>query len=352
MRETLFALRKAAARAEAGWLLTEGDSVALRSEAVRVDAVAFEDLVRKGSPDALEAAVALYRGDFLHGFSGQATGFEDWLLTERERLRELAIHTLAHLLTQERAAGHLEVALRIALRLATLDPLQEPVHRTLMRVYAQLGRRGAALRQYQTCCALLRRELRVGPEAETKQLYQDVLRRRPLEGMVAESAPRRSLPRPEAALPGLPGKDIPLIGRAGELARLDQAFTMASEGRGHVVTVIGEARIGKTTLVGVLATNAIARTAGVLTGRCFETASILPFGPWVDAIRGGRIPSCSRSRSGAPAATPRRRRASKSRSGPSARVIPSSWSRPCARFRTARFPWRQQACRWRSASGR
>src|SRR5262249_58629303 len=72
-------------------------------------------------------------------------------------------------------------ALQTALRLLALDPLQEPVHRTLMRLYAELGRRGAALRQYQLCVSVLQRELRVEPEAATRQLYQEILRHGPSE---------------------------------------------------------------------------------------------------------------------------------------------------------------------------
>src|SRR6185369_3312384 len=70
-----------------------------------------------------------------------------------------------------------ERAIQTAVRLLGLDPLQEGVHRTLMRLYARQGRRGAALKQYQVCVGALQRELGIEPEAETKQLYQDLLRR-------------------------------------------------------------------------------------------------------------------------------------------------------------------------------
>ena len=78
-------------------------------------------------------------------------------------------------------------AIQSALRLLALDPLQEPVHRTLMRLYMEAGRRGAALRQYQQCVSALGRELGVEPEAETKALYEEVLRQR-----AARSVPRDS----------------------------------------------------------------------------------------------------------------------------------------------------------------
>ena len=134
----------------------------------------------EGTPEALEQAVELYRGDLLEGLTLQEPPFEEWLMAERERLRELALEALAGLLAAQRAAGAVEGALQTGLRLIALDPLQEPVHRTLMRLYAQLGRRGSALRQYQLCVGVLQRELGVEPEEETKELYQEILRRRPV----------------------------------------------------------------------------------------------------------------------------------------------------------------------------
>ena len=66
---------------------------------------------------------------------------------------------------------------------------------------------------------------------------------------------------------------------------LDEAI----QGNGHVATVVGEAGIGKTRLVSTLATDALSRGCRVLLGRCHESDSILPFGPWVDACRGAEI---------------------------------------------------------------
>ena len=138
---------------------------------------AFRGGRHEGTPEGLERAARLYRGDLLAGLVIQAPPFEEWLAAERERLRERAVEALARLSTHQRTAGALDAAVDTALRLLALDPLQEPVHRTLMRLYADLGRRGAALRQYQVCVAALQRELGVEPDVETKLLYQDIFRR-------------------------------------------------------------------------------------------------------------------------------------------------------------------------------
>lgn len=154
LRQSLFTLRKAVG-VEPPTLLIEGGTVALSPTSVDVDVAEFERHVAEGTPAALERAAVLYRGELLEGLTLQEAPFEEWLLTERERLRELALVALAKLLRHQRATGATEAALQTALRLLALDPLQEPVHRAVMRLHVQLGRRGSALRQYQICIGIL-----------------------------------------------------------------------------------------------------------------------------------------------------------------------------------------------------
>jgi tetratricopeptide (TPR) repeat protein len=80
-----------------------------------------------------------------------------------------------------------------------------------------------------------------------------------------------------------------LLGREGELEALSRALEIAAGGEGRVVAVLGEAGIGKSRLVGELATEAARQGTRVLVGRSYESEQILPFGAWVDALRAGRI---------------------------------------------------------------
>ena len=283
LRQALFAIRRALAEAEVEVLRQEADTLALVTGAVELDVTAFERLVADGAPEALARAAALYRGDLLSGFALDEAPFEEWLLGERERLRELALEGLAKLLAQQRRTNMTEAAVVTALRLLTLDPLQEPVHRTLMRLYAEQGRRGTALRQYQQCVAVLQRELGVEPETETKQVYQEILRKRRLRAAVAE-------PAAETVLTSrTPVAEMPLIGRAAELDQLRGALEETCAGRGRVVAILGEAGIGKTRTVSELIGIAEEQSARVLIGRSYESEQVLPFGPWVDALRTGRV---------------------------------------------------------------
>ena len=292
LRHALVALRRALAGVSPAVLRIEGQILALNPVGVEVDVVSFEQRIADGTPRALEHAAELYRGDLLLGFNLNEPLFEEWLVAERERLREMALDALARLLTEQTKAAATERAIQTAVRLLGLDPLQEAAHRTLMRLYARQGRRGAALKQYQVCVGVLQRELGTAPETETKDLYQDLLRR-PAQVTQASDAQEGHRSRPARtggpAPPALPVAETPLFGRQAELGRLRQRLDEAIRGRGQIAAVVGEAGIGKTRLVSTLAADALSQGCRVLIGHCHESDSILPFGPWVDACRSGQV---------------------------------------------------------------
>src|SRR6266851_2543343 len=91
LRHALVALRRALASATPASLRIEGRTLALNPVGVEVDVAAFERLVAEGTPQALEHAAELYRGDLLLGFTVNEPLFEEWLVSERERLRGTAV---------------------------------------------------------------------------------------------------------------------------------------------------------------------------------------------------------------------------------------------------------------------
>jgi DNA-binding SARP family transcriptional activator len=281
LRQALFALRRALDGVEPKPLRLESDCVGLEAAAVEVDALQFERGIAETSPSMLESAVLLYRGDLLAGLRVQSEPFEEWLLAERERFRELALEAMAKLVAQQRRSGQHEAAVQTALRLLSLDSLQEPVHRTLMRLYAGLGRRGAALRQYQSCVDALQNELGLEPEARTRRLYRRILRhaaaRYANQSRVVDSA--RVDPPPGSSL----------VGRDAELAQLRVALGAAGRHATRLVAILGEAGIGKTRLLDQLIADAEREGFLVLLGRAHETEQMRPLGPWLDALQGPSI---------------------------------------------------------------
>src|SRR6185295_10473143 len=158
-----------------------------------------------------EEAVALYSGDLLEGLDVREEPFEAWLQAERSRLRDRAVEALARLLAIQTKQDALAEAAQTAVRLLALDPLQEEVHRALIGVYARQGRRGAALRQYQTCVTVFQRELGVDPDAATKRLYQEILQHPPATTAGAAAMAPSGHPVAKA--------DSPFVGRQAELAQ-------------------------------------------------------------------------------------------------------------------------------------
>jgi DNA-binding SARP family transcriptional activator len=293
LRQTLFLLGKALGRDA---LVSEGRSIVPAPGVLIVDAVEFEGLEVNSDPLALARAADLYQGDLLAGLAVREQPFEEWLLAHRERLRERAIDVLARLVTLQRDAGEIEPAIQTAIRLLALDPLLEEGHRSLMRLYAVQGRRSGALRQYQVCVNVLQRELGVEPEAETRQLYNELLRGSPAD---LRTTPSAQIPAATAATTAtvaawpaeMPVHDSALVGRAPELAGLVALFDDVAAGHGHIVAVLGEAGIGKTRLTEELAARAVERGFQLLVGHCYESQQLFPFAPWVDLLRAAEIPA-------------------------------------------------------------
>ncbi|HEU5076511.1 MAG TPA: BTAD domain-containing putative transcriptional regulator, partial [Polyangiaceae bacterium] len=154
------------------------DEIHVDPEAARIDVLEFERLSGTGQRGDLERAIDLYRGELLEGFHSRADGFDDWLLAERKRLRERAISAIGRVLDLQRAQADLKGATQSAMRMVSLDPLHEAAHCLLMQLYAEQGRLGDALDQYENCRQVLERELGHGPSASTAQLLAELRSRR------------------------------------------------------------------------------------------------------------------------------------------------------------------------------
>ncbi|MBK6647806.1 MAG: tetratricopeptide repeat protein [Anaerolineales bacterium] len=200
-----------------------------------VDSIHFDSALRSASsldPEPasviLTDSLALYRGDFLEGFHVRdAPEFEDWMLTERARLRELALQAL-HTLTQFHASrGHFTEAIAFASRLLSFDPWREEAHRQLMLLQARTGQISAALAQYESCKKILEKELGVEPSIETTSLYDRI--------RSARQTSRHNIPTSSTAF----------VGRESELEKLRQRL---SDPACRLVTLAGLGGAGKTRL--------------------------------------------------------------------------------------------------------
>ncbi len=188
LRQALADLRKALGT---DLLQTAADAVTVTPGTLTMDAEEFQRAARCTDQDDLEHAVELYRGEFLEGLAIPGEAFEDWLMAQREQLRELARSAMAQLLDRYRQRREPRRAIELARRLLGLDPLQESVHRDLMALYLEQRQFSAALKQYRSCAAVLAAELGVEPEPATRDLQQRI---KQVRQHVAPEATRREAP--------------------------------------------------------------------------------------------------------------------------------------------------------------
>lgn len=196
LRQTLSTMRRELASVSPQKILVEeGDFLSLDASVVYCDVAEFESLVATGTAEALDPATRLYAGDFLEGFQIDEEKFDQWVLAERDRLHRMALRAHAQLVEQLSRSGSLDEAVAIAQQSLRIDPLQEAMHRTLMRLYLQSGDLLNALQQYDSCAKLLRRELDLEPDAETRALQQEIveLRKRRNASQPAERDARKSV---------------------------------------------------------------------------------------------------------------------------------------------------------------
>lgn len=225
-----------------------------------LDVTEFENALSRGKIEDLHTALQLYRGRFLEGV------YEDWALLESNRLHEAYLNALERLIALTKSAGDYEAALEHARTLTAADPLRESAHREIMHLCYALGRPEAAIRQFEVCRHILRRELNIEPEHETIALLEEIARRSGLKA-------RLELPtvQPQAIPYALSAtKQMPLIGREAERGTLLERLQAAFAGQGGMVLIGGEAGVGKTRLLQALAYDAEWHGATVLWGHARE----------------------------------------------------------------------------------
>lgn len=260
-------------------LLSQGEVLTL-SPGVHCDALAFATLADGGQA---AAALALWRGPLADGLQTGATeAFDDWLAGERQRLATRRRQLLAAEAAAAEAAGDLPQALDTLQQLLVDDPLQEHLHRQLMRLHAAAGDRSAALAQHARCREALLRELGLAPSAETEALATGI-RTGLGQPAVSPALPRfppastlGAVPAPAAGAGPWPA-ELPLTGR--ETAW--QALHIAWQAQ-QLMVIEGEAGVGKTRLARDFAAS---RGAYALV-QCRRSDDGVPYASFTRLLRG------------------------------------------------------------------
>ncbi len=163
LRSSLWRVR----RLDRNLVQADSSSIAL-APAVRSDVL---DLQRQSSilwgdgeidPTALDRR--MFAREFLPGW------YDDWVIVERERIRQLCLHCLEAAATELCRRAMFGAAIQSLLTSIALDPLRESPQRQLMAVHLAEGNQSEAVRQFHEFAAVLHRELGLAPSSAMLEL--------------------------------------------------------------------------------------------------------------------------------------------------------------------------------------
>jgi DNA-binding SARP family transcriptional activator len=127
-------------------------------------ALAYRILDQPSSVAILDLAPLRQCGDLLPGW------YDDWVLFERERARQLQLHVLEMVAEELIGLGRPAAALEFAMRALQMEEMRESAHRLIIRVHLSEGNVGEARRQFESCRQILRDELGIHPSAKLRDL--------------------------------------------------------------------------------------------------------------------------------------------------------------------------------------
>lgn len=268
-------------------LRADRERIAFDIEDVDIDVEGIRVATRPGLADltteSLADLAARFAGTFLDGLDlSSCYRFHAWCIAQREQMHAEHVTVVTTLIDRLRA--YPDQALVHARTLLALDPLAESSHITVVRLLKELGRTREALDQYERWRQLLAHELGGKPSREMETIRMVI-------GKVSAhpaTAPSVAKPVPVMAWPPHVESQLPLVGRAVEIAQLREKLYAASKGHcREVVLLVGDPGIGKSRVLEELAADTRRSGGQVLSGRAFEAELVRPYGAWLDALRSG-----------------------------------------------------------------
>jgi DNA-binding SARP family transcriptional activator len=168
-------------------LETRGDSLALSADTC----VDTRDLLETARglldpPEAIDDPLAIDPASINRLASGTdllGDWYDDWVLVEREHLRQIRLQALERLAVDLARRGLFGRATETALAAVATEPLRESAHRALISVHLAQGNRSEAIRQYALYRRLMREELDLEPSPQMDDLI----------GVVPEAALARTM---------------------------------------------------------------------------------------------------------------------------------------------------------------
>ncbi|TQN42887.1 DNA-binding SARP family transcriptional activator [Blastococcus colisei] len=173
LRSSLWRVHKVAP----GLITVSGGTLSIARD-VLVDVHELVAWARQALDPSCSATDVLAAGDL--GLPGELLPgwYEDWVLLERERLRQLRMHALEALAEKYAAAGRYGEAVQAAYAAVRAEPLRESAHRTVVRVHLAEGNVAEAVRAYESFHEMLADEMGAAPTPQMRRLVDNLPGRR------------------------------------------------------------------------------------------------------------------------------------------------------------------------------
>jgi DNA-binding SARP family transcriptional activator len=101
--------------------------------------------------------------------------YDDWVVLERERFRQLRVHALERLCERLTSERRFTEAVETGLAAVEGEPLRESAHRVLIHAHLAEGNAAEALRQYRVFCGLLHDRLGLEPSGQMDALVRTLV---------------------------------------------------------------------------------------------------------------------------------------------------------------------------------
>ena len=209
---------------------------------------------------------ALYKGEFLQGFYVKdGEQFEEWMLQNREHIRNLYIHRLYKKIEEGLNNPEDSTIEQYSKLLIAEDPYDERAYRILMKIYGREGAYSKVISIYHRLLETLDKELGIAPDVETKALYDEIMASRGLhssEKSVAEDF---------------------FYGRRQELLKINHTYKGFINGKmSRSLLVLGEAGVGKTKLKDNFLRVIKQDPVYLLESQCYQAEEEFFLKPWND----------------------------------------------------------------------
>jgi len=165
-------------RSEARYIKRQGQSYQLALDEIWIDTDAMESFIATGNQhintdidiakEQLYSAIELHHGTYLPNRL-----FADWCAEERERLQVLILAAYINL-AEAMLHDSPSESIRLSQQALLIDPTWEDAYRIQMKAYDQSGNRPLAIKTYQKCVKILKKEFDIEPLPITRDLLASI----------------------------------------------------------------------------------------------------------------------------------------------------------------------------------